>query len=595
MNGLKRSGVVGVLSSVMALSMSMVVPADCAPQKASAKKAAANPAAANPAAIKTASAAAAPDESRGIRIGAKDLYYKQLADNSFNSNTNKDIQISSIPSKNTTLKLGNMGLNFGIELRRNDQAPVSVGTHHIFQSGDGIQFKVKSNIDGYMYVFMTHGSTGKRAQLYPPPNHPQEDNKIEKGITYTVPDGGLICFDNNPGIETLQLCLSPKPMNAEEVLNSSRGVTIIPKGGHAPVVTKSDTTLVAFEDVDAAAKQHFQKIGAINNAGSTFAVTTDTSKPLTIDLVLQHNDPNKPLPTVTANANSGPTKIASAPPTTTRTIPTTAVNPAASEQIMRAAIQDKWALVVGISKHKNSSLDLRFPHKDAQDFANYLINEGHFAPDHVHTLINEQATKANILTEMGETFLPINAKPGDLVVVYIAGHGTGSDQDVAHENFLVAYDTDTSALYATAINMNDFVRELKKRVKTDRVLLVLDTCHAGAAGAKALPGLGSLFKFNPIPQGTGQLVIASSSADQRSHDSRRYSNGIFTKHLIDGLRKHQDVNAAFAYTQRAVQSEATEDFKESQTPLIKEAEWKGAKLVLKAPPVKPRQALEVKN
>jgi hypothetical protein len=569
----------------MALSMSTGLPGNCSPQKAPVNQ--------------PAKAATKNDETaRGILIGAKDLYYKQLNDNSGSSIGTKGDSNSKVQTPKS------MGLNFGIELRRNSQAPVAVSTQHVFQNGDGIQFKVKSNIEGYMYVFMTHGSTGSRAQLYPPANQPQEDNKIEKGITYTVPEGGLICFDNNPGIETVQLCLSPKPMNADEVLKSTRGVTIVPKGHPAPVsATKSNTTLVAFEDVDAAAKQHFQKIGAMNQGG-TIAVTTDTSKPLIIDLVLQHVDPTKAPPTVTAstsNNSSTTTKLASNTGATTRNFtPTTPSNmtgatTAVSEQVLKVAIQDKWALVVGISKHKDSKLDLRFPHKDAQDFANYLIKEGHFAPDHVHTLLNEQATKANIMTEMGENFLPINAKPGDLVVVYIAGHGTATEQDVAHENFLVAHDTDTTQLYATAINMNDFVRELKKRVKTDRVLLVLDTCHSGAAGAKALPGLGSLFKFNPIPQGTGQLVIASSSADQRSHDSRRYANGIFTKHLIDGLRKHQDVTAAFNYTVQNVQTESNEDFKEVQTPTIKEAEWKGNKLVLKAPPVKPRQTLEVRN
>lgn len=566
MNGLKRSGIARVVVSLVAMSMLIGGPAYSA---------------------STNNAANTASNSRSIIIGAKDLYYKKM--NSAVSKSNGDFT-------------DNMGLQFGIELTRNGKSK-SVSTQEIFHSNDAIQFKVTSNIDGYMYVFLVSGSTGKRAQLYPPADEAGQ-NQIVKGITYTVPENGQLCFDENPGIETLQLALSPTPMDADQVLKmgSTRSVTIVPKG-HTQPIAPSDTTLVAFENVDDAARQHFAKLG-LNEApaGSTTAITTDTSKPLTIDLVLQHIDPSKTPPTVTANAQQHSTnaiKVASNPGGRTvfpPTGPTNLTGPAkGAQQALAAAIQDKWALVVGISKHKDEKINLRYPHKDAQDFAKYLVNEAHFAPDHVRVLVNEQATKENILTEMGESFLPVNAKPGDLVVVFIAGHGTAARDDVAKENFLVTHDTDLNRLYATSINMNDFVRELKKRVKTDRVLLVLDTCHAGSAAEKdvdknSLNKAGFFQPDSPIPQGTGQLVIASSTAAQKSHDSKRYENGIFTKHLIDGLRNHTDIGEAFKYTKAAVAAEASETFTgESQTPELKDGEWKGNKLILKAPPVKPRR------
>ncbi len=571
MNGLKRAGV-GFLGCVMALSISL--------GQSTQKALAATPA---PGGAGT---------SRGIQIGAKDLFYKQLSDNTNTEYTSKALENNGKPQT-----ISNMGLNFSIMRERNGQLQ-QVSSQSEFRSGDAIQFKVTSNIDGYMYVFLTSGSTGKRAQLYPPPSEAGQ-NKILKGITYTVPENGQLCFDNNPGVETLQLALSPKPMNADDALKTSRSITITAKDH-----SKASATLVAFENVDEAARQHFAKLGI---TGSTTAVTTDTSKPFTVDLVLQHTDINgKPAPAVTASTNGSNKVVAfnlngkdgtKGGAGTTRTL-TPLTNPNLSnvgtvaKVAVNSPVQDKWALVVGISKYKDSSLDLRFPHKDAQDFANYLIKEGNFAPDHVHVLTNEQATKENILDEMGESFLPINAKPGDLVVVYIASHGTSKEQDVAQENFLVVHDTDVHRLYATSINMNDFVRELKKRVQTDRVLLVLDTCHAGSAGdgGKALQVFYD--PKNPIAVGTGQLVIASSSAAQKAHDSIRYQNGVFTKHFIDGLRKYDDIDSVFKYTQNQVSAECKDSFKDSQIPQIKEGEWKGSKLVLKAPPAKPRGALK---
>src|SRR5438552_3911726 len=78
-------------------------------------------------------------------------------------------------------------------------------------------------------------------------------------------------------------------------------------------------------------------------------------------------------------------------------------------------IKDKWALVIGISKFANPTLDLKYPAKDAQDFYSFLTKDANFSPDHVHLLTNEQATRENILSEIGDKWLPRAANPDDLV------------------------------------------------------------------------------------------------------------------------------------------------------------------------------------
>ena len=69
----------------------------------------------------------------------------------------------------------------------------------------------------------------------------------------------------------------------------------------------------------------------------------------------------------------------------------------AQPAVIDKPVTDKWALVVGISKFSDPSLNLRYPAKDAQDFYNYLVTKGNFARDHVRLLLNEKATKENIL------------------------------------------------------------------------------------------------------------------------------------------------------------------------------------------------------
>lgn len=78
---------------------------------------------------------------------------------------------------------------------------------------------------------------------------------------------------------------------------------------------------------------------------------------------------------------------------------------------------------------------------------------------------------------------------------------------------------------------------VKKRVQCDRVVIILDACHSGAADA----GAKGLFRSSNVDAeglaiGSGQLVISSSEPDQRSWEFKDKPSSVFTRHLIDGLQ-----------------------------------------------------------
>jgi uncharacterized caspase-like protein len=76
----------------------------------------------------------------------------------------------------------------------------------------------------------------------------------------------------------------------------------------------------------------------------------------------------------------------------------------------------------------------------------------------------------------------------------------------------------------------------------------MDTCYSGAGvpGAKALNSADN-FDAQDIAQGSGHLVITSSSPNERSWESKVSANGIFTKYLLEAFRadKKADVKQAF--------------------------------------------------
>lgn len=255
-------------------------------------------------------------------------------------------------------------------------------------------------------------------------------------------------------------------------------------------------------------------------------------------------------------------------------------------------VADKWALVVGISKFANPAYDLKYAAKDAQDFYNYLINEGNFRKDHVLLLLNEHATRANVMEAFGNHFLPSVTKDGDLIVVFLSTHGTPSKKDKGGRNYIVAYDTEASKLYSTGVDMDDLYRRIKEGVKTDRALIVMDTCYSGAGvpGAKAAPGSYANFDATEIAQGCGHLVISSSSPNERSWESLKTPNGIFTKYLLQALRadKKTDIKAVFSKVQDQVGWEVQSAFNEKQTPQLG-GDWEGRELILSVPATQPRE------
>jgi hypothetical protein len=256
-------------------------------------------------------------------------------------------------------------------------------------------------------------------------------------------------------------------------------------------------------------------------------------------------------------------------------------------------IRDKWALVVGISEFANPSLNLKYSAKDAQDFAAYLVREAGFAPDHVRLLLNKEATERRILSELGDKFLPRTAHPDDLVVLYISTHGSGADLDVGGQNYLIAYDTDVDDLYTTGIPMQKLASDIKERVHCDRVVIFLDACHSGATRTESKGLSRTGIDAGELAVGSGQMVIASSSEDQVSWESKNGANGVFTANLLEALRKKgkdTTIGEMFSELKERVQEQVLRERGRMQTPVL-ESKWKGNDLCIAAQPVNRRPGL----
>jgi WD40 repeat protein len=189
-----------------------------------------------------------------------------------------------------------------------------------------------------------------------------------------------------------------------------------------------------------------------------------------------------------------------------------------------------FALVIGVSAYDDTSLSLGYAAKDASDFEAALeAQKGRFYGDvEVVALLDKDASKSAI--ETGLAKLRRKAGPQDFVIVFMAGHGV---TDSALDFYYLPADGSRDPLLYDANNVSGLVINNMLSKIPGKVLLFLDTCRAGRAASSA--GRVDMQKAaNDMAQG-GLVVFASSTGDQDSLESAEWSNGAFTRAMLQTL------------------------------------------------------------
>ena len=142
-----------------------------------------------------------------------------------------------------------------------------------------------------------------------------------------------------------------------------------------------------------------------------------------------------------------------------------------------------FALLIGISQYQDPRIeDLQFAHTDALLFEKHLKSpRGGALPDeNIRLLVNEEANTSAVRNAF-DSFLKARAGPNDIVLVFLAAHGTVDRK--TGQGYIVTYDSNPEDLASTAVLMSD-IQNLIQEELTDirRLLIYVDVCHAGMIG-----------------------------------------------------------------------------------------------------------------
>ena len=141
-----------------------------------------------------------------------------------------------------------------------------------------------------------------------------------------------------------------------------------------------------------------------------------------------------------------------------------------------------------------------------------------------HLLLDQE----NLGDRIQETVANISKKvaPDDTVLIQISSHGLRDD---GGEYYLATKNTKIGDLFRTSISWGRLAQTLSKL--RARVLLLVDTCHSGAAGFQTTndAAIDAVLKRAAQPI----TVIAASKGRQLSHEDPKHPGGMFTNTIVE--------------------------------------------------------------
>ncbi len=203
------------------------------------------------------------------------------------------------------------------------------------------------------------------------------------------------------------------------------------------------------------------------------------------------------------------------------------------------------AVVIGVSEYQDEYIsDLRFAGRDAGVFADYLQSNTTWevSDEQLRVLIDSTATLAAIQAALA--WQQQSIAPGEVAVIYFAGHGDVETDANQESGYLLAHDTPKNNYKLLALSvgyLNQHIDTLSARGA--EVILITDACHAGTLAGDQVNGRqltsGQLIR----PQGA-ELRILSCQPYEKSIEFANLDGGrgAFSYYLLQALDGKADAD-----------------------------------------------------
>lgn len=205
------------------------------------------------------------------------------------------------------------------------------------------------------------------------------------------------------------------------------------------------------------------------------------------------------------------------------------------------------ALVVGISDYQNEDIpDLRFAHKDAELFAEYLKdgNGGGLDPEKITILLNEEATAGKFISALYG--LLEESEEGDNVIIYFSGHGDVESTTISQPGFLLCWDS-PKRIYMSGgtfglAYFQELISSISQKTKS-KVIVITDACRAGKLAGSSIGGAQATAS-HLAKQYNDEIKILSCQPNEYALESESWGGGrgVFSYFFLRGIQGLADNN-----------------------------------------------------
>jgi hypothetical protein len=218
----------------------------------------------------------------------------------------------------------------------------------------------------------------------------------------------------------------------------------------------------------------------------------------------------------------------------------------------------KRALLVGINKYKMAGADLQGCVNDVTNMRDILLKYFGFTTGDIQVLMDERATKKNIMERL--TWLITRAKADDRLLFHYSGHGSqivdrdGDELKDKMDEIICPHDMDWESNFISDDDLRAFFADLPKGVNLE---VVLDSCHSGTGTREILAIKGRPAELSFKPRFLPPPVDIACRADEDMEVRRLLKGNNSMNHvLFAGCRDNQtsadgyingSYNGAFTY------------------------------------------------
>lgn len=221
-----------------------------------------------------------------------------------------------------------------------------------------------------------------------------------------------------------------------------------------------------------------------------------------------------------------------------------------------------YLLVVGVGNYANPQYNLNYSVADATDIGQQLQSQqkllDRYGPVEVVPLLNEEATKANILLALrlltgaaSRTLLPGSpralakikpAQPEDAVLFYFSGHGTAQDDrfyliphDLGYQGPRAKLDQAGLASILSHSISDLELEEVLRSIDVDQLLLVIDACNSGQAlkAEEERRGPMNTRGLAQLAYEKGMYILTASQSDEVAFESAGLKHSYLAYALVE--------------------------------------------------------------